>query len=403
MTKEMSAKTKQILATKATTRERRKSLVCRTYDLKIDSSHFNATTKAWFSRVFLEAKWLYNYILATGVVGFDTKIKIVTILNKERQPEQRELASLGSQAKQGILERAIDNCVGLKESKKRGRHIGALKFKSVVNSVPFKQFGSDFRIVSDNHIELQKLKQRLRVKGLKQLKGFVEMSNATLVRRPDGFHLMVTGYEKPKEHSFLGDLGIDMGVATNLTFSNGIKINIKIPIDKRVKKAGRKVNKTVKGSKNRWRARERFQRAHQHRNNQKSDAVNKIISYLNNFHVAIQNEMIAQWQKGLFGKAVSISAMGEIKRELKLSPHTLVVPRSFPSTQLCPNCGSLNKRDLSERTYSCACGYSADRDIHSARNILAERKNYKPVENETTAAMLEYLKTIPHIVVSFAQ
>jgi len=47
-----------------------------------------------------------------------------------------------------------------------------------------------------------------------------------------------------------------------------------------------------------------------------------------------------------------------------------------------------NKIPLSERTYSCECGYSEKRDVHAARNILnegmkqlpTEYRNVKPVE-----------------------
>ena len=39
------------------------------------------------------------------------------------------------------------------------------------------------------------------------------------------------------------------------------------------------------------------------------------------------------------------------------------------TSQMCPNCGKLNKAD--DRTYSCKCGYHGHRDIVGARNILA--------------------------------
>jgi len=49
----------------------------------------------------------------------------------------------------------------------------------------------------------------------------------------------------------------------------------------------------------------------------------------------------------------------------------------------------------------CDCGYTQDRDIHSAINIiLAERKEFKPLENDITSSMLKYFKTIPNIEVN---
>ena len=48
--------------------------------------------------------------------------------------------------------------------------------------------------------------------------------------------------------------------------------------------------------------------------------------------------------------------------------------RYFPSTKLCFNCGTIRDIDLSERIYTCECGYIEDRDINAAKNILAEAK-----------------------------
>jgi predicted RNA-binding Zn-ribbon protein involved in translation (DUF1610 family) len=90
--------------------------------------------------------------------------------------------------------------------------------------------------------------------------------------------------------------------------------------------------------------------------------------------IAIQDEMIANWHKGLFGKQVQHSAMGFIKARLKTSPKTYVVPREFPSTQKCPDCGKNTKHPLEVRHYLCEhCGYyHPSRDVKSAEMILME-------------------------------
>lgn len=76
------------------------------------------------------------------------------------------------------------------------------------------------------------------------------------------------------------------------------------------------------------------------------------------------------------------SLFGEIRRQLSYKTRVVVVDRFFPSTQLCPECGKLNKLKLSQRIYVCSCGYGpVDRDFHSARNILrAGCPEVKPVE-----------------------
>ena len=188
----LQSKKDQIKKTLLETQNRRSVLDCRTVSCKFDSSHFNKKSKEYFKQVFLEAKWFYNYILTQDLKTFDTKIKEVNIKNKEGKLETRDIKFLGSKMKQSILQRVIDNCVGLKEAKKK-RKIGKLKFKTIINSIPLTQPGNTFRIVSKNHVEIQKCKQTLRIQGLKQLKDFEEISNATLVRRPSGLYLKITG------------------------------------------------------------------------------------------------------------------------------------------------------------------------------------------------------------------
>ncbi|HET7639498.1 MAG TPA: zinc ribbon domain-containing protein, partial [Ktedonobacteraceae bacterium] len=40
------------------------------------------------------------------------------------------------------------------------------------------------------------------------------------------------------------------------------------------------------------------------------------------------------------------------------------------TSQICPNCGNVRQKDLSERWHSCACGCELDRDTASAKVIL---------------------------------
>ena len=64
--------------------------------------------------------------------------------------------------------------------------------------------------------------------------------------------------------------------------------------------------------------------------------------------------------------------MGTIKAKLKQSFKVHIISKSYPSTQVCPICDSLNKHPLSKRDYDCPyCGYHNDsRDKKSAQSIL---------------------------------
>ena len=72
----------------------------------------------------------------------------------------------------------------------------------------------------------------------------------------------------------------------------------------------------------------------------------------------------------MFGKQVQYSILGRVKAKLVNNPRVVVLDRSVPTTQYCPDCGALNKHGLDKRVYSCSCGYSMDRDTHAAMNMI---------------------------------
>lgn len=92
--------------------------------------------------------------------------------------------------------------------------------------------------------------------------------------------------------------------------------------------------------------------------------------------------MISKENKGMKGlrNAISNASWFDFSSKLKYKMaesqgHFIQIDRYFPSTKLCFNCESIRDIDLSERVYTCECGYIEDRDINAAKNILAEAKN----------------------------
>ena len=53
----------------------------------------------------------------------------------------------------------------------------------------------------------------------------------------------------------------------------------------------------------------------------------------------------------------------------KYGKATVAVP-AHNTSQICSNCGAVVKTSLSTRTHICECGYSEDRDVNAAINIL---------------------------------
>jgi len=85
--------------------------------------------------------------------------------------------------------------------------------------------------------------------------------------------------------------------------------------------------------------------------------------------------------------------MGLVKAKLKQLPQTIILDKWIPTTKLCPKCYKKQNMSLDKRTYKCSCGYSEDRDIHSAKNMLEiknlvfSKLNFVPTEHREITLM----------------
>ena len=365
------------------TKERRKNMVCRVYEVKVVAGKLSYQKKTHLNMLFTEAKWLRNAVLGSDdAFAFNRDAKSVMIKVKD-DFEERAFSTIGSQMKQDVVDSVKSEIRGLAAKKAKGEKAGRLKFKTYCNSVPLRQYGTTYRINYENNtISIQGLRKPVKVRGLKQMPGDIEYANAKLVRKPSGLYFHITMYSQRQNTEPTGAaLGIDFGISTNMTFNTGEEINISVPESKSIKCNSKNINKAFikngkKKSSNHRKRVYKLQIAYEKQNNKKRDIAKKEVSKLlnNNDMIAIQDEMIANWHKGLFGKQVQHSAMGFIKAGLKTSPKTHVVARGFPSTQKCPVCEKNTKHPLEIRHYKCEhCGYyHPSRDVKSAEMILME-------------------------------
>lgn len=323
--------------------------------------------KKYLNSLFAEGKWYHNWILShDDLKDVDTKLNTIPVKRGEAF-ETETLEHLSSQMKQGIYQRVWDNVKGLSARKLNGGRVGRLKFTSELNSIPLKN--QTFSIVG-NRIKLQNHKKRIRFVGGKQLPEEMDIRKADLVRKPSGVYLhvclKVPSGPKPEPK---GAIGLDMGIADALVFSDGTSINYSAD-DSKVRKLHKELSRKKKGSNNWYKARHQLRREYERVDNRKADAVNKLIHSLKGYSVVFQDEMISGWQKGWFGKQVHRSILGRLKSALQHNPDNLMLSRSLPTTQLCPECSTLNRMGLEARTYKCDCGYTQNRDVHAAKNML---------------------------------
>ena len=435
------------------TKERRKSQTCRVYEVKVDKSHLNNETENQLKMLSLEAKWYCNHIRSKiqTMYKYDEKNGIYIQINKNKESlfdmdyridkvtvkigyryELRELKYLTSQMKQELLDRIKDDVKRLSEKKKKGRNVGKLKFKSDVRSVPLKQYGNTYKILDYKYVKIQGVKQNIRVRGLKQifvrLGENVEVANADFINKHGDFYLHIVTYQDKKVDKKVVDtstmlsneikepksIGLDFGIAEQITLSNGVRINYRIPISDKLRKLYKKLSKQEYHSNNWEKTRLKIRKEFDKLTNIKEDIKNKIVHRLGEYQiVCYQDDNIKSWQR-IWGRRILETSIGGIKSDIDKKIQTPVeIDRFFPSTKKCSECGHEREIGLDERIYECLnpkCQIKKDRDWNSSINIEGEglrnirvdtgRIDFKPVEIESSTLDMEYFNHIPYVKAS---
>jgi putative transposase len=398
------------------TKERRKGQRPVVFQLKLQN--LSKKKEEDLRRAFLEAKWLYNWLVSdTQRLDLPTnKVKEVEVKVGEVF-EERELVILGSQVKQEIADRLKDNLRALSQLKRKGHKVGGLKLKRFVNSIPLKQHGVTFTLDRGrNRVRIQRLGQ-FRVLGLHQIPSGAEIASAVLARKPSGYYLHVTCY-LPKESSSREPIGeaiaIDFGVHAKLTLSNGIGLDFELRETERLKTLQRKLARAKRGSKNKEKLRFLLRREYEKMARRRRDIHNKVLAFLRGYReVVFQEDFVRGWAT-LFGGQVYSSGVGGLKARLRDSLATPVpVDRFEPTTKECFACGRPHELSLRDRVLRCECGWTCDRDHNAALVILRkglglspdqavglDRSELKPLERE---AIMRILGSNPYIRISFPE
>ena len=392
-----AAKNEKIKQAMQATRERHKNMTCRVFELKLNTRKMSRVQQEQLTTYFREAKWRRNSIVADFANA--TRNAKSSIVKVGDTFEERQFTILGSQVIQDIYDGVKTEIKILNTKKEKGEKVGRLKFKSVCNCIPLRQYNTTYRIDFVRRlIRIQNIRKGFTVHGLEQIPQDADITNAKLIRKASGYYLHVTCFVLKEEIQRTGRaVGIDFGIGHNLTLSNGETIDICVPESKGVKLASNRVNQAYKrnGKKktnNHYRRVKKLSCAYERDTNRRLSKANKAVHEIlsKNDFIAIQDEMIHNWHAGIFGRQVQHSAMGYIKAKLKTNLKTYVVSRSYPSTQICPECGKKTKQPLRKRDYDCSyCGYHHySRDIKSAQTILSRALYETHVSPEQRAQSL---------------
>lgn len=177
-------------------------------------------------------------------------------------------------------------------------------------------------------------------------------------------------------------IGIDVGINTLATLSDGTKYDNPRPLrryEKKLRRAQRKLSRKVFRSKNWYKQKAKVMRLHYRIACIRNDAHHKATTDIVNRVSAIGIETLKvtnMLKNKKLAKSLSDSALGGFLSMLKSKAEARgIKPKEadqfFASSKTCSGCGQKKKDlDLSERTYHCSeCGISIDRDVNAAINL----------------------------------
>ena len=399
-------KNEQIKLSLKKTLEKRQLQVCKMRICKVQKNKLNKEQKEALKMFFLEGKWYYNWCLSQeDIFKIDTKINTITKLDKDKNKIEYELKYLTAKMKQAILYRIQSSIKSLSSNKKIKRKVGKLKFKSQINCLILNQLGITHKL-KGKYIKVNKIKKPIKLLGTEQIKG--DIANVLLIQKTNNYYCYITTFEnktprKPTNKA----IGLDFGIKDTITTSNGDKYKFEFKETEKLKKYSKRLNRlellrkkhNLKNSRKKMKYKLLLDKEYEKISNIKNETTNKFVNKLKEYDVvSIQDENLAGWRaskmKG-WSCIVQHSIMGRIKSKIKQLETTIIVDKYFPSTKLCPCCGTINKIGLQNRIYECQCGYSFDRDTHSANNILLkglqillQQKNTMDCERKTSISKI---------------
>ena len=301
---------------------------------------------------------------------------------------------IGHSKKCGIPSVLINCCIQavLTSFKKHGIH--KLHYKSCRKKKSF-YFAGDIKFDSKGRLKIPGLKTTIRISESGKFTG--KLKKCTIIKRFDCWYISCC-YDQTRAAIEITDgkeAGIDPGLKTSLTLSDGLQIDF----PKFYQESEQKIGNLQRKSKNS----KRLKYLQRKITNQRKDHHHKLTTELAKTYSKIY------WSddnfKGLiqkYGKQYANLALGKIRELLKHKLASridgfgeLIQVSNRNSTKTCSNCGDLTGPSglsgLAVRQWSCSCGATHDRDINAAINTLLSGKGIAPEKRNHITRTVEQL------------
>jgi putative transposase len=340
------------------------------------------------------ARWAFNWGLRIKQEQYQATKKSpnaialhreLNALKKTQVPWMYQVSKCAPQEALWNLDAAFQNYFRRCALKKQGKWTGKLGYpqcKTKKNGLGSFRFTGRI-IVADRAIVLPRL-GRLHLKEREYLptKG-VQILAATVSEQAGHWYVSVQVEEEQAVPENTGPVvGIDLGIKTLATLSDGTVIPNPHHLKRRLKKLKRLqrvVSRRQKGGRNRKKAVRRLAKLHLQIRHQRRNTLHQVTTRLaktksvlviEDLHVSgmLKNHRLAQ--------AIGDVGFYEFKRQLLYKAgwygsRVILADRWEPSSKRCSGCGWLDADlTLADRTFHCEqCGLVLDRDLNAAINL----------------------------------
>ena len=333
-------------------------------------------------------RWVYNRFLEEKMRVFkETRqhlsySKCCSMLTQLKKREDTvwlaEADSTALQQSLRNLDRAFDNF-----SKRRKQGVGFPSFKKKKSRKTYRT--TNAKIVDDSHVWIPKVGM-VKARITRPVEG--RITSATIKQTPSGKYFVVftcVDIPEPPKVKTGKSIGIDLGIKSLVTTSDGQKIEGVADtrkLDKKLARQQRKLSKKKKGSNNRKKQKIKVAKVYQKIANKRKDHLHKVTA-----KIISENQVVCAETLNVEGMmknhhlAKSIAAqsfatiLGFLEYKAKEKGKVFVqVDRWLASSKTCHSCGvKADAMPPGIRFWQCkSCGARHDRDISAAKNILAE-------------------------------
>jgi putative transposase len=340
------------------------------------------------------ARWAYNWGLQIKQERYQASKRSPTAITLHRElnalkktevPWMYRVSKCAPQEALWNLDTAFQHFFRRCALKKQGKWTGKLGYPQFKTKK--KGLGS-FRltgriVVTEKAIVLPRL-GRLRLKEREYLPtGGVQILSATVSEQAGHWYVSVQVEEEQAAPENTGPVvGIDLGVKTLATLSDGEVIPNPRHLKRRLKKLKRLqriVSRRQKGGKNRKKAASKLAKLHRQIKHQRSNTLHQVTTRLAktksvlviedlNVSGMLKNHRLAQ--------AIGDVGFYEFKRQLLYKAtwygsRVVLADQWEPSSKRCSRCGLIDEElTLADRVYHCEpCGLVLDRDLNAAINL----------------------------------